>query len=83
MNYLLPVNNVYDKDITTAKREFENIITQQIIISQLASGISFEDTNNMDNYERNLIFKKIMEMEKEKNEAKLKAIEEAKAKRGK
>lgn len=83
MNYLLPVNNVYDKDITMAKREFENIITQQIIISQLASGISFEDTNNMDNYERNLIFKKIMEMEKEKNEAKLKAIEEAKAKRGK
>lgn len=83
MNYLLPVNNVYDKDITMAKKEFENIITQQIIISQLASGISFEDTNNMDNYERNLIFKKIMEMEKEKNEAKLKAIEEAKAKRGK
>lgn len=83
MNYLLPVNNVYDKDITMAKKEFENIITQQIIISQLANGISFEDTNNMDNYERNLIFKKIMEMEKEKNEAKLKAIEEAKAKRGK
>ena len=83
MNYLLPVNNVYDKDITIAKKEFENIITQQIIISQIANGISFEDTNNMDNYERNLIFKKIMEMEKEKNEAKLKAIEEAKVKRGK
>lgn len=83
MNYLLPVNSVYDRDIKLAKNEFENIITQQIIISQLANGISFEDTNNMDNYERNLIFKKIMEMEKEKNEAKLKAIEEAKAKRGK
>lgn len=63
------------------KEELNNILTQQILISQLANGISFEDTNNMDTYERTFIFKKLLQMEKEKNDAKLQAIEEAKRKR--
>ncbi len=56
----------------------ENIITQQLVISQLSNGISYQDTENMDSYERVFIYKKLIEMRKEENEAKLKAIEEAK-----
>lgn len=80
MNYLLPVSKAYltQEDIKYAKSELENILTQQIIISQLSKGISFEDTNNMDSYERVFIFKKLVEMEKEKTEAKMKAIEDMK-----
>ena len=54
------------------------IITQQLVISQLSNGISYQDTENMDSYERVFIYKKLIEMRKEENEAKLKAIEEAK-----
>ena len=55
MNYLPPVNRLlYNADSEYAKQEIENILTQQIIISQLAKGISFEDTNNMDSYEINV-----------------------------
>ena len=80
VNYLLPVSKAYltQEDIEYAKSELENILTQQIIISQLSKGISFEDTNNMDSYERVFIFKKLVEMEKEKTEAKMKAIEDMK-----
>lgn len=63
------------------KEEIENIITQQLIICQLSNGITFKDTDDMDTFERVFIFKKLMEMEKEKNDAKLKAIEDAKQKR--
>lgn len=60
------------------KEDVENIITQEIIISQLSNGISYSDIENMDSYERNFVFKKLIEMEKEKNNAKLEAIEKAK-----
>ena len=58
----------------------EDIITQQIIISQLSNGITYQDTQDMDAYERVFIFKKLIQLEQEKNEAKLRAIENAKHK---
>ena len=61
--------------------ELDNILTQQIIISQLSNGITYQDTENMDSYERNFIFKKLVQMEQEKNDAKLRAIENAKQNR--
>lgn len=79
MNYLIPVNRKLTKEEKEyVKEDFENILTQQIIISQLSNGISYQDTENMDNYERVFIFKKLIEMKKEENDIKLKAIEDAK-----
>lgn len=79
MNYLIPVNRkLTEKEKEYIKEDFENILTQQIIISQLSNGISYQDTENMDNYERVFIFKKLIEMKKEENDIKLKAIEDAK-----
>ena len=62
------------------KDNVEDILTQQILISQLSSGITYKDTEEMDSYERIFIFKKLVQMEKDKNEAKLKAIENMKQK---
>ncbi len=82
MNYLIPVSRKLTKEEQQyIKEDFENILTQQIIISQLSNGISYQDTENMDNYERIFIFKKLIDMKKEENDAKLKAIEDAKQKR--
>ena len=82
MNYSIPVNRkLSNEELDYIKEDLENIMTQQIIISQLSNGITYADTENMDSYERNFIFKKIMEMEKEKNDAKLKAIQDVKNKR--
>lgn len=82
MNYLLPANKYHlEKDVDGDRQEFENIITQQIIISQLSNGITYKDTEEMDNYERTFIFKKLIQMKKEENDAKLRAIEEAKQQR--
>ena len=67
-------------NIDDAKYELDNILTQEILISQLSHGITYQDIENMDSYERNFIFKKLVTMEKEKNDAKLKAIEDAKKK---
>ena len=84
MNYLHPVNNpfVYENEnqFLIIKDNVEDILTQQIIISQLSSGITYKDTEEMDSYERIFIFKKLVQMEKDKNEAKLKAIENMKQK---
>lgn len=63
------------------KELLDNILTQQIIISQLSNGISYKDTEEMDAYERSFVFRKLLAIEKEKNDAKLKAIEEAKNKK--
>ena len=63
------------------KELLENIMTQQIIISQLSNGISYKDTEEMDAYDRCYIFKKLLALEKEKNDAKLKAIEDAKTRK--
>lgn len=82
MNYLLPVIKYSnDTDLHNTKLELDNILTQQIIISQLSNGITYQDTENMDSYERNFIFKKLVQMEQEKNDAKLRAIENAKQNR--
>ena len=82
MNYSHPANKYHlQKNINNDRQEYENIITQQIIISQLSNGITYKDTEEMDNYERTFIFKKLVQMKKEENDAKLKAIEEAKQKR--
>lgn len=79
MNYLLPVNKLNSNTLDDMnKAEVENILTQQLLICQLSNGISYTDTENMDVYERTFIFKKLIQMEKEKNDAKLKAIEAAK-----
>ena len=79
MNYLLPVNKLNSNTLDNInKKDVENILTQQLLICQLSNGISYTDTENMDVYERTFIFKKLIQMEKEKNDAKLKAIEAAK-----
>lgn len=83
MNYLLPVNNIEitEDELYYIKQELDSILTQQILISQLSNGITYQDTENMDNYERTFIFKKLIQLEQDKNEAKLKAIENAKQNR--
>ncbi len=79
MNYLHPVNRKLTKEeIEFIKEDVENILTQEIIISQLSNGISYSDIENMDSYERNYIFSKLIQMKKEENDAKLQAIENAK-----
>lgn len=79
MNYLHPVNRKLTKEeIEFIKEDVENILTQEIIISQLSNGISYSDIENMDSYERHYIFSKLIQMKKEENDAKLQAIENAK-----
>lgn len=78
MNYLIPVNNLFNQNEKVhlmGKDATENILTQQILISQLAKGITFEDTNNMDEFERVYVLNKLIEMKKEENQAKQEAIE--------
>lgn len=83
MNYLHPVNRKLTKEeIEFIKEDIENILTQEIIISQLSNGISYSDIENMDSYERNYIFSKLIQMKKEENDAKLQAIENAKQGKG-
>ena len=77
-NYLIPVNNLLNKSneklLAIKKENFENIMTQQIIISQLSKGITYQDTENMDEYERIFIIKKLIEMKKEEIEARKEAL---------
>jgi len=79
VNYLIPVTRLIltDQHTKYAKQDLENIITQQVIISQLSNGITYADTENMDELERIFIFKKLIKMKKEENEVKQKAIEKA------
>lgn len=83
MNYLIPVYSIDlpDKILQLKKEELNSILDQQIIISQLSNGITYQDTENMDEYERIYIISKLIQLKKEENEAKQKAIEAAKAKR--
>lgn len=78
MNYLIPVNSVKIKnkkiDIDETKSILDNILTQQIIISKLSS-ITYQDTEQMDDYERRFIFEKLIQMKKEEDEIKLKALQ--------
>lgn len=78
MNYSLPVKNKSSKkDIENAKYQVFNIIDQQIIITQLDNGITYQDTENMDDFERTYILDKLIEMKKEELDLKKKAIEKA------
>lgn len=78
MNYLIPVNNLLNQNndilVEMRKETFENILTQQILISQLSKGISFRDTEDMDEYERVFILKKLMALKKEELEARQEAL---------
>lgn len=83
MNYSIPVYSIDlpDKILQLKKEELDSILDQQIIISQMSNGITYQDTENMDEYERIYIISKLIQLKKEENEAKQKAIEAAKAKR--
>ena len=63
------------------KEDVNNIIEKQMLISQLSSGIGFKETDDMYTYERIYVLKKLIDLEKEKIEAKKRAIREAKNKR--
>ena len=73
---------ISEKQNQYIKEDLNNILDSQILISQLSQGMTYEDTESMDAYERNYILAKLTQMEKDKIEAKRKAIEEAKMKRG-
>lgn len=82
MNYLIPVykRELSKEDILFIKDNLNAILDQQIIISQLSNGISFQDTENMDEYERSYIFSKLIRMKQDEIEAKQKAYDEMKQK---
>lgn len=73
-------SDINDELFKYNRLELNNILDEQIIITRLSKGITFEDTNNMDTYERRYIIEKLINMENEEYEAKAKAIEEAKNK---
>lgn len=85
MNYLIPVyraNNKLDIDkIRWYKDELNRILDQQIMITKLSNSFSYRDTEEMDEYERIYVLKKLIQMRKEENEAKEKAIAEARNKK--
>lgn len=83
MNYSIPVysTELPEKVLQLKKEELDSVLDQQIIISQMAKGITFQDTENMDEYERLYVISKLIQLKKEENEAKQKAIEAAKARR--
>ena len=80
MNYSIPVNNLIDnaeyreKKNLLNKNDFEDILTQQLLISQLANGITYKDTDDMDEYERIFILKKLIALKKEELDAKKEAM---------
>ena len=70
------INNKTNSKILEFKKEdLENILTQQIIISQLSNGISYTDTENMDEYERVFVLKKLIAMKKEEINARREAMQ--------
>lgn len=70
------INNKTNSKILEFKKEdLENILTQQIIISQLSNGISYTDTEDMDEYERVFILKKLIAMKKEEINARKEAMQ--------
>ena len=78
MNYLIPVtklNSSYNKsNIQYMKEDLDTILTQEVLITYLSNGISYNDIENMDEYERIYIFNKLIQLKKEENEAKQEAI---------
>lgn len=82
MNYLIPVyrRELKKEEILFIKDDLNAILDQQIVISQLSNGITYQDTENMDEYERSYIFSKLIRMKQDEIDAKQKAYEEAKQK---
>ena len=80
MNYLIPVYRALEKPdleyIKYKKEYLDTILDQQILISQMSQGITYQDTENMDEYERTYIISKLIQMKKDEIEAKEKAYEE-------
>ena len=77
MNYSLPVFKVKEDINKNLNNKYllNDILDQQIIISQLSKGgITFSDTDNMDEYERTYVLNKLIKLRKEEIEAKEKAI---------
>ena len=83
MSYSIPVYKVEisEKHLQYIKEDIETIMDEQILISQLSQGITYQDTENMDTYERSYILGKLIQLEKDKIEAKKNAIQEAQNKR--
>ena len=63
------------------KEELNRILDQQIMITKLSNSFTFQDTQEMDEYERIYVLKKLIQMRKEEYEAKEKAIAEARNKK--
>lgn len=61
--------------------EYETVLNQQILIVKLGEGFTFKDTEDMDAYERMFVLRKLMEMKKQENEMKEKAIQQMKNKK--
>ena len=72
---------ISEKHLQYIKEDIETIMDEQILISQLSQGITYQDTENMDTYERSYILGKLIQLEKDKIEAKKNAIQEAQNKR--
>ena len=85
MNYLIPVyravTKLDNKKIRFFKQELDYILDQQVMITKLSNSFSYQDTQEMDEYERVYVLKKLIQMRKEENEAKEKAIAEARNKK--
>ena len=84
MNYSIPVykKELQKADIQFIKEHLNDVLAQQVIISQMSNGITYQDTENMDEYERVYILSKLIEMKKEEVEARQKAYDEMKNKNG-
>lgn len=84
MNYSIPVykKELQKADIQFIKEHLNEVLDQQVIISQMSNGITYQDTENMDEYERVYILSKLIEMKKEEVEARQKAYDEMKNKNG-
>jgi hypothetical protein len=48
---------------------YDNVVKQQVQISYYCNGISLTDTDEISPYDRNLIYKTIMEIKKQEAEA--------------
>ena len=83
MNYSIPVYDgvqLPDEILKSVKQKLDTILDQQIMICDLARGITFEDTENMDEYTRIYTFHKLLQIRKEEVEAKKQAIDKIKNK---
>lgn len=76
VNYSIPVTrmNLNKEDILDIRKSLDNILDEQIIISQY-SNMTFEDTNNMDSYERTYIAQKLLQIKQEEIKAKKEAFD--------